>query len=365
MSRTGSRAPISVAKRRAPGPKRGRDGVAMASGWLELGRVLCAVVVGLLVACRMARSDLEPDAPPHAASVAEAPSTEVNQDGSPRWLPPSAPDVPGRAMVFPYADFGPPSMAHALLGLDVYAWGSGACCGAVDDSHDVRVVVYTGVSEGEVRGRYPTVEGQADHRLVAAEHARAFLVTEIEGLTDDPLPALDELRRSLQTTLESVSALIVASAPCTCGDGAYVEASCDPGVLVESSSSCEGARIRFLASSPFVRAMPGQDREFIDVFLPAGGGGRGDRALVDWVIGIGATPGEPVASDVPWARRAVPFTTSTGRGTAYSGELRGRAFFVRVHQEEGDPPNRTAAARRILGSLRLTKGAWEMLGSDG
>lgn len=116
-------------------------------------------------------------------------------------------------MVLPYEAFGPPSMTWEFLGPERYIWSRAACCGDVDDAYDVRVVIHVGVSEAEVRARYPTVEGQADHRLVEAERARGFLRVQIEGLDGEREGPLAELRVSLGRTLEAVDALVAASAP--------------------------------------------------------------------------------------------------------------------------------------------------------
>jgi hypothetical protein len=158
--------------------------------------------------------DAPPKAPPPACRKArfDAPLTafevvHLNSDGTPKRLGPPPPDEPGATMVLVYADFGPPAMAHELLGTAWWSWEGGGSFEA-GDAFDVRVVVYQKRTQAQVEARYPTVKGKSDYRVVNKVDALKYLdehVVEVAQMMADE-PELD--LRSLQADLERTRALI-------------------------------------------------------------------------------------------------------------------------------------------------------------
>ncbi len=121
---------------------------------------------------------------------------EKNSDGSPKTLPPSPPDVPGKTITLAYHDFGPQVATHALLGMAWWSWSGGGCYER-DDAFDVRVVVYRNITRAEVEKRFPTVRWKWDHRLVAYDDA----VAHVDALSESTIPSLNEDMRNTKARL--------------------------------------------------------------------------------------------------------------------------------------------------------------------
>lgn len=106
--------------------------------------------------------------------------------------------------VLKYDDFGPQSLAGTLLGEDCYSFGR-CCCMEHGDSFEVRVVVYEGVSEDDVRARYPTGPDTGDYRLVRAAEAKGFVTEQLKDLeswpAEDRIPTLEAELRSTRDRL--------------------------------------------------------------------------------------------------------------------------------------------------------------------
>ena len=127
-----------------------------------------------------------------------------NSNGTRRAFPPVS-DVPGKALVFSYGDFGPQALAHPLLGQDCYPFGE-CCCMELGDRFDVRVVVVQGLSISEARAKYPTGPSSGDFRIVTREAALAFLsesLRELEASSpDDRIPTLETTLRATRARIE-------------------------------------------------------------------------------------------------------------------------------------------------------------------
>lgn len=125
-----------------------------------------------------------------------------NSNGTLQKFPPAPADIPGKMLVFAYADFGPPAAAHALLGLDCYG---DCCCSRLTDTFDVRVVVFAGVERAQVSARYVSTAELGEYRLVALADALHYLETTLadrqHGAVEDRIPALDQV---LQATMHKL-----------------------------------------------------------------------------------------------------------------------------------------------------------------
>lgn len=97
-----------------------------------------------------------------------------NSDGSAKRLPPGPPSEPPYTLVLQYDDFGPPSLSHELLGPEWWQWERGGSW-EIDDSFDVRIVVFRNKSREEVEKYYPTKKNTSDYRYVSYEDAIRFL----------------------------------------------------------------------------------------------------------------------------------------------------------------------------------------------
>jgi len=118
------------------------------------------------------------------ATLCPPPSEGQNSDGSLRRLPYPHHGLESKVQIVPYACFEPQAAAFELVGYGWYSW-SDACCFQPSDVFDVRVVVYHGVSESDVRTHYPTQPGVADYRYVRLENANVFLDTQLSSLDAD------------------------------------------------------------------------------------------------------------------------------------------------------------------------------------
>lgn len=145
------------------------------------------------------------DGPP-----AVAPVVARNSDGSPQVLPPGPPARPPHTLVLRYDDFGPPSLASALLGSEWWQWEGGGSW-EPGDAFDVRVVVYRGISRAEVEAEYRTIEGRADYRHVRYDDAMAHLERAMAEIEGDP--TLRGLHEELAATRARVRQALPDPAP--------------------------------------------------------------------------------------------------------------------------------------------------------
>jgi len=120
----------------------------------------------------------------------------LNSNGSPKRLPQGPPSHPPYTLVLSYDDFGPQALCSDLLGFAWYQWETGGSW-EIDDSFDVRVVVYRGWTRDEVMKRYPTARNQSDYRYVAYADAIAFLD---RALHDETVIQSESLRTHLEAT---------------------------------------------------------------------------------------------------------------------------------------------------------------------
>lgn len=130
-----------------------------------------------------------------------------NSDGSARTLPPGPADLAGRTLTLRYADFGPQAAAAQLLGPQWWQWRAGGSWER-GDSFEIPVVVYRGLTEAEVRARFPTVPERSDFRLVPYDAAIAYLDATESSLTDAEGPLVP-----LRAELARTRARIVAALP--------------------------------------------------------------------------------------------------------------------------------------------------------
>lgn len=173
-----------------------------------IGRLAFVFAASACAACAgAAGSGLEGGA---AGVVPRVTSPGRNSDGSAKILPPGAPDLPGRTLTLRYEDFGPPAMAHPLLGDPWWQWSGGGSF-EQDDSFDIRVVVFREISRDEVAARFPTSEGVSDYRLVEHREALRYLDSEIGDLGRESDPGLVKLRRELEGTRAKIVAALEGS----------------------------------------------------------------------------------------------------------------------------------------------------------
>ena len=175
-------------------------------------------LLAVLLAIVSCQSRTQPDAPatavprpiPSKDVAAGVPSSRIvalgrNSNGTLRAFP-AVVELPGRALVFSYYDFGPQALAHPFLGQDCYPFGE-CCCMELGDRFDVRVVVVQGLSISEARANYPTGPSSGDFRIVTREAALAFLTESLRDLEDsspdDRIPTLEATLRATRARIET------------------------------------------------------------------------------------------------------------------------------------------------------------------
>ena len=172
-------------------------------------------LVAILLAIVSCQSRAQPDPPtsvprPIPSKDVGVPSPRIgasarNSNGTLRAFPAVA-ELPGKALVFSYYDFGPQALAHPFLGQDCYPFGE-CCCMELGDRFDVRVVVVRGMSIAEARANYPTGPTSGDFRIVTREAALAFLsesLRELEASSpDDRIPTLEATLRATRARIET------------------------------------------------------------------------------------------------------------------------------------------------------------------
>jgi hypothetical protein len=143
---------------------------------------------------------------PVVVPVVVAPVKRVNSDGSLRVFPAAAVELPGRAHLYKYEDFGPQALAGQLLGAEWYVFSDCACF-EPGDRFDIRVVVYGGgMSAAAVRRRYPSGPALGDYRVVRATEAIAFVREQLRDLEswadEDRIVSLEGTLRATRVRLE-------------------------------------------------------------------------------------------------------------------------------------------------------------------
>jgi hypothetical protein len=145
---------------------------------------------------------------PMDADLNSTPAPARNSDGTSKRLPPGPPDEPSVTVVLPYDAFGPQSMAGTLIGQQWWSWEAGGSF-EIDDSFDVRVVIYRDRTAEQVARTYPVVRNQSDYRYVERGEALRYLdaqIAELETLIGQD----DELDwRPLRDRLAATRAAIV------------------------------------------------------------------------------------------------------------------------------------------------------------
>jgi hypothetical protein len=128
------------------------------------------------------------------------PTVERNSNGTRKTFPASPSDVPGKMHVFRYADFGPQALAGTNgFGDDCYG---DCCCSEPSDSFDVRVVVYQGVTEPEVKQRFSSDPDRGEYRYMPADEAKKFIADSVKDIAQN---AAEDGLESLLTTLHRTS----------------------------------------------------------------------------------------------------------------------------------------------------------------
>ena len=84
-------------------------------------------------------------------------------------------------IVMSYDDFGPPSMAVDLIGMDWWQWERNG--EAFPKIYDIKVVVYKGFDEVEISNKYPiNIEEEKDYRYVEYKTVLEYLDRKIAYL---------------------------------------------------------------------------------------------------------------------------------------------------------------------------------------
>jgi hypothetical protein len=102
-------------------------------------------------------------------------------------------------------------MAYELIGHDWNQWKNEGH--ELPDDVEVKVVVYKGVSLGEVKNAYPVIRGTSDYRYVEYDSALLFLdrrIKELEGFKReesraDSVKTWDELIGRLNDTRAAIT----------------------------------------------------------------------------------------------------------------------------------------------------------------
>jgi thiol-disulfide isomerase/thioredoxin len=131
---------------------------------------------------------------------AAEPTVERNSNGTRKTFPASPSDVPGKMHVFHYADFGPQALAGTNgFGADCYG---DCCCSEPGDSFDVRVVVYQGVTQREVKQRFTSDPNRGEYRYMPADEAKKFIADSVKDMAQN---AAEDGLENLLTTLRRTS----------------------------------------------------------------------------------------------------------------------------------------------------------------
>jgi hypothetical protein len=85
----------------------------------------------------------------------------------------------GNTLVLRYTDFGPPSAAHELIGMDWWQWMEHG--DSRPTNYDIRVIVYRDTDLAQVQKKYPTdPSSELDYRYVRYTDAMNYLDRMIE-----------------------------------------------------------------------------------------------------------------------------------------------------------------------------------------
>jgi hypothetical protein len=105
------------------------------------------------------------------------------------------------AIVLSYEAFGPPAMAHTLIGSDWWQWQTHG--ESRPTQYDIKVVVYRGIPLRKVKARYPVVpKKNKDYRYVEYRAAITFLGEHIEE------NAIEDLTATLRQTKEKIQSAL-------------------------------------------------------------------------------------------------------------------------------------------------------------
>jgi hypothetical protein len=109
--------------------------------------------------------------------------------------------VADKTLVLQYDDFGPPSAAHELIGMDWWQWQEHG--DARPRLYDIKVVVYRDIDPQQVRRAFPTDPlREQDYRYVDFTDAMRYLERMITDNAIEPLTQrLTKTRQRLIDTL--------------------------------------------------------------------------------------------------------------------------------------------------------------------
>jgi hypothetical protein len=92
-------------------------------------------------------------------------------------------------LILPYSDFGPQVLAYKAVGYEWWQWDNHGDSRPVD--YPIRVVVFEGYSESEIRLKFPVVAGEKkDFRYLTREAAERYLQDALQEANDIDLPKL-------------------------------------------------------------------------------------------------------------------------------------------------------------------------------
>ncbi|MDY6992829.1 MAG: hypothetical protein SVR94_09535 [Pseudomonadota bacterium] len=107
-------------------------------------------------------------------------------------------------MLFEYEAFGPPVVAHELIGMDWWQWQASG--DPRPKKYDIKVVVYKGIDISDVKKMFPVNPAlYHDYRYVAYSVAMNYLNTLIEenviaSLTSQLIKTRERIQSVFQTT---------------------------------------------------------------------------------------------------------------------------------------------------------------------
>jgi hypothetical protein len=95
-------------------------------------------------------------------------------------------------VILDYKNFGPPALAHELIGMDYWQWDNHGDSRPRD--YPIKVVVYRNVEVQKIKDRFPVIaEKEQDYRYVAYQTAMAYLndtIAELQSLKDETFQKL-------------------------------------------------------------------------------------------------------------------------------------------------------------------------------
>lgn len=113
--------------------------------------------------------------------------------------------APNRYIELTYKDFGPPSLAEALLGSDYWQWDNHG--DSRPREYPIGVIVYRHIDLNAIEQKFPVVEEKSrDYRYVEYEQAITFLndaLKDLEAHADEIPPEMIRTLKGTRGKIES------------------------------------------------------------------------------------------------------------------------------------------------------------------